>query len=90
MRRDFLIILTRIALSSNEKIQLVHIHTQNLYPTTHRPPADIRLHKTMIMKASSKEYRYETAGLYFVSLFQNAFTFLINSLNHSGLSVKGE
>lgn len=44
----------------------------------------------MIMKASSKEYRYETAGLYFVSLFQNAFMFLINSLNHSGLSVKGE
>lgn len=54
MRRDFLIILTRIALSSNEKIQLIHIHTQNLYPTTHRPPADIRLHKTMIMKPSSK------------------------------------
>lgn len=31
----------------------------------------------MIMKASSKEYRYETAGWYFVSLFQNAFTLIL-------------
>lgn len=43
----------------------------------------------MIMKASSKEYRYETVGLYFVSLFQNAFTLHINYLFHSCLSVKG-
>ena len=28
------------------KIRLVHIHTQNLYPTTHRPPTDIRLHNS--------------------------------------------
>ena len=26
------------------KNMLIHIHTQNLYPATHRPPADIRLH----------------------------------------------
>ncbi len=44
----------------------------------------------MIMKASSKENRYETAGLYFVFLFQNAFTLHINYLFHSCLSVKGE
>ena len=44
----------------------------------------------MIMKASSKEYRYETVGLYFVSLFQNAFTLYGNYLFHSCLSVKGE
>ena len=25
-------------------LRLVHIYTQNLYPTTHRPPADFRLH----------------------------------------------
>ena len=31
----------------------------------------------MIMKASSKEYRYETAGLYFLSLFQIAFTLIL-------------
>ncbi len=37
----------------------------------------------MIMKASSKEYRYETAGWYFVSLFKNAFTLHINYLYHS-------
>lgn len=44
----------------------------------------------IIMKASSKEYRYETAGLYFVSLFQNAFTLYVNYLFLSCLSVKGE
>ncbi|RHC79144.1 hypothetical protein DW830_01625 [Prevotella sp. AM34-19LB] len=26
------------------RLRLVHTHTQNLYPTTHRPSADIRLH----------------------------------------------
>lgn len=44
----------------------------------------------MIMKASSKEYRYETVGLYFVSLFKNAFTLYVNYLFLSCLSVKGE
>ena len=37
----------------------------------------------MIMKASSKEYRCETAGLYFVFLFQNAFTLHVNYQYHS-------
>ena len=44
----------------------------------------------MIMKASSKEYRYETTGLYFVFLFKNAFTLYVNYLFLRCLSVKGE
>ena len=44
----------------------------------------------MIMKASSKEYRCEAAGWYFVSLFKNAFTLYVNYLFLSCLSVKGE
>lgn len=37
----------------------------------------------MIIKASSKEYRCEAAGWYFVSLFKNAFTLHVNYQYHS-------